>query len=120
MTLTNPTNAELNAAFATEVARITDITDKCPWEKCLMPVGQLFGRRDDLWVIVPNFCSDANAVLVWLEKFDGHTNGPDISFQCGQWEVVLNGCTTRDRAVCSAFPKAAVIALLRAHGVEII
>lgn len=120
MKLTNPTNAELNAAFATEICGYKFLHAEHRFDSGVHVAIDGISKPDGQWLsAIPDFCSDANAVLPWLEKFNGPLNGPDVSFQSGQWEVVLNGCTTRERAVHSVFPKAAVIALLRAHGVEI-
>jgi hypothetical protein len=114
----NPTDEELNAVFAEKVAgwtryAIPGVRDI--WHNGMLSKDSFQFRMGE----PPRFTTSFDAVLPYLEQFDGHTNGPDISFQQGQWEVVLNGCTTRDRAVHGWLPKAAVIALLRAHGVTV-
>jgi hypothetical protein len=116
MKIINPTDDHLNAAFAEKVAG---------WFRCERMGKQVLYDPEGGHVLIgdthcmPKFTESMDAVLPWLEKFNGHTNGPEINFQSGQWEVILNGCTTRDRATCASLPRAAVIALLRAHGVEV-
>lgn len=117
MTMTNPTDKELNAAFAEKV---------CGWETG--PDG--YGDGDKYYEKTPPhhspgytykfpFTTSVDAVLPWLEKWHaeiGHllTSG---------WLVLLKESAISEKYVaasCLSFPRAAVIALLRAHGVEVI
>jgi hypothetical protein len=118
MKLTNPTDDELNAAFAEKVAAWTKMEvnfgyinkgDKTPtvrkeWRDS---TGALQSIGDT------HFTNSADAVLPWLDK---RKNG----WQAGKTErgywVNLGGY---EDSVGVTFPRAAVIALLRAHCVEI-
>lgn len=122
MRLTNPSNDELNAAFAEAVAG---------W-KCEMIYGAWSGDVSvaaPVWTspngtvstayFIPKFTQSADAVLPWLEKtfcaFSYHTDRPDRRLQF---------CADKKRdgqliASSGTFPRAAVIALLIAHGVEV-
>jgi len=128
MKLVNPTDDELNAAFAvsvcgrTHVPALTDPENphygyREHWEKA----GEELWFRDnqDRGTQMPNFVASADAVLPWLEK---SVTAVRRSLETGkQWEVMAWG----DDMVTQywfddSLPRAAVIALLRAHGVELI
>lgn len=126
MKLLNPSDAELNAAFAEKVAG---------WRKQFNDgwlgeaVGE--GRNPHMdWfspedgfkyshheLQLPPFTASADAVLPWLEK---------LGFWACQYSeglVVISDdhmdCNSENMSSAETFPKAAVIALLRAHGVEV-
>lgn len=107
--LTNPTDDQLNVAFAETVAGWTLVTNS---------LGRLQPKdKDGHWIQDWDFTQSADAVLPWLEK----TDDPDAAFRDGLWSVVFyvdkenNWVKGEDKSL----PRAAVIALLRAHGVEI-
>jgi len=104
MKLTKPTDAQLNAAFAEKV---------CGWRR--LPMDQIVFEVPATGACgtPPDFVNSADAVLPWLMKY--------------HWEV-FNYVGENRIAVyleeqwdgeAKTFPKAAVIALLRAHGVEV-
>lgn len=141
MKLTNPTDAELNATFAEKVAGWRCFKEKrgeytlcvsiAPgesdpgkhWDKkkeavemarytpipCVeaMKVG-FFGRG------LPKFTQSADAILPHISKL----KEVGIHYLNGDWFV---RCWSEDKncANCDSFPRAAVIALLRANGVEV-
>lgn len=112
MKLTNPTDDELNAAFAEKVAGYTmHLAPGCEW------------RRKE----IPHFTTSADAVLPWLEKFGWKGTSSRWGATC-MATVVVNDCECTGAEYSaqqsyshtqSPFPRAAVIALLRAHNVEI-
>lgn len=111
MKLVNPTDEELNAAFAEHVAEAFLPNDGLfgfagPWK--------FKGSREVLqgFDAIPRYTQSTDAVLPWLEKcpywaVDGGPNKP--------W-MVLAGA---GEAEADTFPRAAVIALLRANGVQV-
>lgn len=121
MKLTNPTDEQLNKAFAEKVAGWSPaITDKsCCYDG---------DGNHCYWSDVPPFTQSADAVLPWLEKFDTEINYPcwrDIKGKPNHrvkfWHVSItnpDGSSERN-ANAQSFPRAAAIALLRAHGVEV-
>lgn len=115
MKLTNPTDDELNAAFA-------DIVYGRRCEKC--------GKFHDKYNEGVNedslkFTDSADAVLPWLEKRElqwsaGHRMYAKDFFCSIQTKITQDGWDEeRASATDSSFPRACVIALLRAHGVEV-
>lgn len=68
----------------------------------------------------PDYCNDANAVLPLLEKYEYIDISRDVEF-LGGWTVAIS--VKREgglyHAASPTFPKAAVVALLKAHGVEV-
>ena len=128
MKLINPTDDELNAAFAEKVAGWTDVRYEegenvdidarvlYPWEGMAgsPPDGQ--ERR-----LVPPFTRSMDAVLPWL-------NAPGWLWHISNDEIhtdkPFTACVHRGLAEASASdtnaPRACVIALLRANGVEVV
>lgn len=110
--LTNPTDDQLNAAFAEHVAG---------WHAEDAESGYRPGEDNSAWA--PRFTHSADAVLPWLEKspFDVVQT---YSNTCCMWTVRLLGRFTSNKEFVGQSEdgpaKAGVIALLRAHGVEII
>lgn len=108
MTLTNPTDNQLNAAFAEKVAGWTLCWDE-----------DSGGNRYEEWwnglegPLDPIFTTSADAVLPWLGKMDAIVTR---SLSENDWRVVVpdGRCNSGP-----SFPRACVIALLRAHGVEV-
>lgn len=118
MKLINPTDLELDAAFAEKVAG---------WMQC-----ERLGRM--VWydpaggheINPPRFTYSADLVLPWLEKNDmiaeiirakgDHTLGWRIG-----WRVSIGNNETNIGSNCfgSVLAKCIVIALLRAHGIEV-
>lgn len=124
MKLVNPTDGQLNSAFAEHVAGWFPIEPKHSKGSLMMV--------DEWWdangypVGAPRFASSADAVLPWLEKSERYVS---VRHWRGHWEeqpgwmVILyeddEGGRELARAVDTSLPRAAVIALLRAHGVEV-
>jgi hypothetical protein len=107
-TLTNPTDDQLNSVFALTVAKWTFDPDE--------------GWRDEhgfsgTAVDYHDFTRSMDAVLPWLDKTAG---------QDGFWRMTSNGSGVsvvinyEQYAVAATPALAAVIALLHAHGVEVL
>jgi hypothetical protein len=108
MKLLNPTDDELNAAFAKEVAG-------WKWEKTDRDhMAWIEYREGGSWEVEPNFTTSADAVLPYVSKL----KEVGIHYVDGDWFV---RCWSEDKncANCDSFAKACVIALLRARGVEV-
>lgn len=114
MKLTNPTDDELNAAFAEHVAAMS----KADVEYHTAP-----------WSMKPRFTHSANAVLPWLEKegwsWERSSYAPEITGEAVHFEVRVSGPNENQSGYCRCvfspdqFARAAVVALLRAYGVEV-
>lgn len=139
MKLTNPTDDELGAAFITEVCG-GRIVDKEPAMEAREPV--LTGRWLDGKLYVASWSRAAPNVKMWHDwdkarftrSFDAVLPWMHCQWSCNithQWTVLFVGWTVRlmtpkdvnkqlTMAQDESLPRAAVIALLRAHGVEII
>lgn len=107
MKLTNPTDSELNAAFAEKVAG---------WHKNHNAVSDGKFLATDLWHLLPNYCCSADAVIPFLEKW--RTMAIDWDRISGLWSIGI-GERKNTPSYGNTFPRAAVIALLLAHGVEV-
>lgn len=115
MKLLNPSDAELNAAFAIRVAEWTAPCHGFTWKNehgRFQPDG-------------PPFTTSADAVLPWLEKREDveiHRVQSD-GWQVSIMEVKRTPESEETGVIAEAWedtlPKAATIALLRAHGVEV-
>jgi len=112
MKLTNPTDRALDLAFAQSVAGWTEAkTDK---KCCYNSEG-----NHCYWSDVPEFTHSADAVLPWLEGetwFYVETQSCTVPTT---WVVSVSTTDGLVKAQGPSFPRAAVIALLRAHGVEV-
>jgi len=111
MKLINPTDNELDAAFAEHVAGWTHVYLGGPgyvWKHPRPSDGELS--------IYPleRFTAYADAVLPYLEKCRYITTATFVPTQ-QKWCVGIGG----DSGTASIFARAAVIALLRAHKVEV-
>lgn len=123
MKLVNPTDEQLNAAFAEKVAGWTRY-EPLKGEKRTV-ICRLCGPERGQTMLVwkdgspggcyPNWAKSADAVLPWLEK-------------CGHWQahssskgihIFVEYPDRHNRSDDQSFPRAAVIALLRANGVEV-
>lgn len=114
-------DAELSELFAVEVAGWVYVPDGCgvQWfvPPNLPPAANLRTNRP-----VPQFSTDTNAVLPWLEKWKlgaPHTKGPSAYLKNDGWSVVAyNGKEPPNHAnaiaVAPTFARAACIALIRA------
>ena len=117
MKLINPTDRELDEAFAEHVAgwKVEFDGDK----KYLSPDGENW----HMWSI-PYFTGSVDLVLPWLEKFGGavyvnrYTGWGDTNWAVRLYENDEDG-SLMGEAEEPTLPRAAMIALLRAHGVEI-
>lgn len=129
MKLTNPTDEQLNTAFAEKVAGWS-MKKTNPKDPVLGEEGEVFCAPGDGWNMnIPTFTQSADTVLPWLEKPDwmwcrkSHTLKKHGDY--GYFEFWCYGPTKHQIGYhCCAdepgqFPRAAVIALLRAHGVEV-
>jgi len=117
MKLINPTDDELNFFFATKVAK---------WTKEFLPSKPdriIYGWKTEEGFPVgnqPYFTDSVDSVLPWLEKWGSADFQSARCLLCegSGWLVDLLG----DEAFFhtdKSLPRAAVIALLRAHGLEI-
>ena len=123
MKLFNPTDAELDAAFAEKVAGwkrtsrfdFSSVETYYPW---FVPAANGSGSGFEL--AVTRFTRSFDAVLPWLEKTGRWNVFRDVS---GVYEIELEDNPMPDDGCWFAFnkslPRAAVIALLRAHGVQV-
>lgn len=94
----------LNAAFAEKVAGYTmHLSPGCEW------------RRKE----IPQFTRSADAVLPWLEKHSWSASNLASGIQVNIHKPGDSGAIYIQNSRAPAFPHAAVIALLRAHGVEV-
>jgi hypothetical protein len=133
MKLINPTDDELNAVFAEEVAGWTDIRyeegeDVDIDAREIYPWGGIAGSPPDgsKRRLVTPFTRSADAVLPWLNR-----HVVMIEHMCSQWRVLIHmGYTGGDKGPFTnrhdfisegegEFAYHAVIALLRAHDVEV-
>lgn len=113
----------LNTAFAEKVAGLSGLRQSTRWEVTDPPsppvvlIGIDSGYNK---VEVPNFCGSADAVLPWLEKSGAWAMDwcPIISNRDAAYKVWLR--KRGIEAIGPTLPRAAVIALLRAHGVTVI
>ena len=115
MKLINPTDDELNAAFAEKVAGWKlNFAGPSAFGTNLNPYWE--DEKGRAQFDGPWFVYSADAVLPWLEK-----HGPSIERLgfTGVWTIRLNDSQLLGEAADKSFPRAAVIALLRAHGVEV-
>lgn len=111
MKLTDPTDEELNAAFAEHVAGFTQMEIR---------TGRVEGYNEHgLWLPVPSYLS-VNAVLPWLAKEKcatiGYHNWPGTNVAVG-WHVKVDnmGNGTDD----PSFARAIMVELLKMRGVEV-
>lgn len=106
----NPTDAQLNAAFALHVFGAKEIDG----DMMRMDDAEMNGEKFEAWLKIPDFTKSAGAVLPWLEKM------PTVHIH---WDGKFYKVHVSDRiypyGLDERFPKAAVIALLRAHRVEV-
>lgn len=118
MKLTNPSNDELDAAFAERVCgyfRNPIFKEKHSW--CRKSKTGEIVVLDGLGALPP-FSASTDAVLPFLEK---RARAITISY-CDvtvQWTVNIIGFQTTWIASSETLPRAIVIALLRANGVEV-
>lgn len=108
MKLLNPTDQELNEAFATQV---------CGWWKSESNAGERMWNSEG-WSTsrdLPNFTQSADAVLPFL-GLDWMVNADRKGFVGVQYMAATD---KTHYAQADTFPRAAVIALLRANGVEV-
>lgn len=133
MKLTNPSDDQLNAAFAENVAGWTRYGPNKGEKRsvicrlCGPERGQtmLVWKDGKLGGCYPDWAGSADAVLPWLEKMGEfsqyyHKSFPDAE----RWSVGVDrhephGTGWAGYAKAETFSRATTIAILRAHGVEI-
>lgn len=123
LTLTNPSEDELNVAFSTEIAGWRDVRfeedeDVDIESRTIYPWKGMAGWPPDGGKrrLIPRWTECADAVLPWLYKHHWEVN--QTSSASHPIRVVLDDMHG-PRGESGTFPRAATIALLRAHGVEI-
>jgi hypothetical protein len=102
------TDAQLNECFAVEVAELAGLH----WSE----VSERLSCKDSsgLPSKVPDFSTDANAVLPWLEKHYHADIG--CAKDAGWWVLIsLDGWESVVKAEAPTFARAACIALIRAN-----
>jgi hypothetical protein len=127
-TLTNPTDDQLNAAFAEHVAGFKhggmniggDPNNTFGWSMTgpgsKDPAAPLHEKLSFWWTSdLPKFTRSMDAVLPWLKKAGLWECGYSAHHD-GYWVTVSYGHDSEDKSL----PRAAVIALLRANGVEVV
>lgn len=114
MKLTNPTDGELNAAFAEGVAGWTRTNDGF-WRSPDMAVGD-----DPKLFVDVQFIASFDAVLPWLLKtaWFNVSRSKERGAHC-EIDACHDASSRCFLAESESVPRACVIALLRAHGVEI-
>lgn len=119
MKLTNPTNDELNVAFAEHVA-CRPISCETGEAMMQMPCTSL---GFEAFSAIPPFSTSMDAILPHLEKWmiENPKSTVDLCLPSGTKRVTLFHGKTRSAwsADSHSFPRSAVITLLRAHGVEV-
>jgi hypothetical protein len=113
MKLTNPTDAELNAAFAEKVAgwKCFDSDDPWGWRD---PSGQSWHRSH-----IPYFTTSADQVLPWLPKELFGDFWQAAGGYAGVRVTIWSNDEIKAAGDDRSFAKAAALALLRAHGVQV-
>jgi len=112
--LVNPTDDQLNAAFAEKVAGWKRLTVKDPSKDPEWETGGYGGHGYAFRV--PRFTTSADAVLPYIKTHNEKEKwATEIFVGAGKVSVYFKSAN----AEADTLPKAAVIALLRAHGVEI-
>lgn len=127
MKLVNPTDDELNVAFAEKVAGAVPCDQWKPFMHDSMMKGDCGHEACYPRKLPVDYCKSANAVLPWLEKTGfgntpwipspkiSHLSASVIASNLG-WRVDVGDDSAHTD---KSFAKAATIALLRVHGVEI-
>lgn len=123
----NPTEYELNTKFALNVAGWNCEKEGVECLSWYNENGAFMGGRNDgqPWSGIPKYCTSADLVLPWLEKRYMETDwigGPIRHYTTASgkqacWRVRLPGSCAEAEA--ETLPRAIVIALLRAHGIEV-
>ena len=123
MKLTNPTDAELDAAFAEHVAGWmwrperggawflkSEYEDPYSWVRIMDAKGA------DIGISGLRFTQSADAVLPYLEKKEESGSVIDAIRVGGKWSIIIHA---EYSAEDESLPRACVIALLRAHGIQV-
>lgn len=128
MKLTNPTDSELNRVFAEKVCGYNITHDVISGfteieGRTMNPIYFNIGEKWSIAASGFNFVEDANAVLPWLEKMTEyelfHDSRALDHYMCEVYWAKEGESVIHCFAMDSSFARAAVIALLRAHGVEV-
>lgn len=112
MKLVNPTDDVLDERFAIAVAGWKRTKTKDAGDPSWNTGTDCISQGSGFAYRVPRYTKSADLVLPWLEK----SKLVDVVFGVGIWSVIVNA---NNQADCKSFPRAAVIALLRAHGIEV-
>jgi len=118
MKLTNPTEAELEEAFAIYVAGWTKLNNGEWRSPAKAKAIEETGICTDELEYPPSFLN-ATTMLLWMEKLNGYEHYCD---GLGAWHSHMVCFSWKGQLIQAAdwtFPRAAAIALLRAHGVEV-
>ena len=109
------TDAELSEVFAVEVGGWTKEPRGRPWNEVMCLIDEK-GKINN-----PQYATDANAVLPWLEKHANENGSVEMRFRFGFWraslyemENFLPECSMEE----TTFPRAACIALIHAKRAE--
>ena len=123
MKLLNPTDDQLNAAFAERVA-VLKVCDCGGWTHLIAGASMIRFKdcKENCCPSVPKYCSSADSVLPWLEKWN---ESWEVAYYSGTWNFAKerpkgDGSMMYGWVKDKSFPHAAVIALLRANGVEVV
>lgn len=117
-TLNNPSDQELNEAFAVHVAGWVRHYSPSAGRELFYPGNMPDAANVNRDFPVPPFTQSADLVLQWLEKMPYWTKTGTKTVSVGTYSDE-DGPGSVD-ADADTFPRAAVIALLRAHGVGVV
>lgn len=114
MKLIRPTDDELNAAFAEKVCGAIEVEDGMMRLKNENVRGVEFER----WRAIPDFTQSADVVLPYLEKLVRRSAFNDHTITVTGENYYIDG-PGGNLSKAPTLAKACVLALLRAHGVEV-
>lgn len=126
MKLVDPSATLLLESFAEHVAKWKRADGGCP---CGEEACGSWMLPDGTYEYIPDWLGSMNAVLPWLEKYAwgvrscGMTGSTHGYPHCMFWVIMdgqeYQGNVFHGDSITMSLPRAAVICLLRAHGVEV-
>jgi len=129
MKLLNPTDEQLNAAFAEKVAGWRPSEQEIAAWQTWAQISGCDTSRDNAESTAkmcdrPHFCTSADAVLPWLESWAYVDISRDTDYNAGPWSCGVAKSTDSQFGKLYHGPgetlaHAVVVALLRANGVEV-